>query len=67
MLLMHTLLFFSPPLFYHKVLYTQWMKLVSAEKAAVSRMKHGSLLIMHSSGTEHFRTGGEGDGTWLQI
>lgn len=49
------------------MLYKQWMKLVSAEKAAVSRMKHGSLLIMHSSSAEHFRTGGEGDGAWLQI
>lgn len=50
-----------------QVLYKQWMKLISTEKAAVSGMKHGSFLIMHSSSTEHFRTGREGDGTWLQI
>ncbi|XP_015719215.1 ras association domain-containing protein 7 isoform X1 [Coturnix japonica] len=50
-----------------EVLYKQWMKLISTEKAAVSGMKHGSFLIMHSSSTEHFRTGREGDGTWLQI
>ncbi|KAK4823112.1 hypothetical protein QYF61_025850 [Mycteria americana] len=43
------------------------MKLVSGERAAVSGMKHGSILIMHSSSSEHFRTGRERDGTWLQI
>ena len=75
MLLMHMLLFFFlfsffsflSSLLYCKVLYKQWMKLISTEKAAVSGMKHGSFLIMHSSSTEHFRTGREGDGTWLQI
>lgn len=49
------------------MLYNQRMKLVSGERAAVSGMKHGSVLIMHSSSLEHFRTGGEGDGTRLQI
>lgn len=42
------------------------MKLVSGERPAVSGRKHGSILIMHSSSLEHFRTGGEADSAWLQ-
>lgn len=67
MLLFYFLFFFFFLFLNHKVPYNQWMKLVSSERAAISGMKHGSMLIMHSSSSEHFRTGGEGDGARLQI
>lgn len=67
MLLFSFVLIYFYFIFNHKVLYNQWMKLVSGERPAVSGMKHGSILIMHSSSLEHFRTGSEGNSTWLQI
>lgn len=62
---MHMLFFFFS--LSHKVLYSQQMKFVSGERVDISGIKLGSILIMHSSSSEYFRTGGEGDGVQLQI